>query len=198
LVFYLSFWWLNTILYCVIFYVLKAYEAPLRIILIYIGCGAGMAYFFFTLGEYGVLNFSEMYIAFLVFVKVLEAFRCLICDLSVLSAFARYPMDAMKDLSGLTDEEQKKKKKDKEQSTEKREKYVAFMLHVVNKLFLVTFGRVILALVWGFTSWIIGLLLRPYIANLFLFGENLNSRNFSFLRPIRKMRTRQSRFGVNV
>lgn len=49
-----------------------------------------MGYFFFRQGEYGVLSFSEMFIAFMLFIKVLESWRAFILDLAVLSSFAHY------------------------------------------------------------------------------------------------------------
>jgi len=91
--FYLSFWCIDTVLYAIIFYALQEYEQPLRIIVIYLGLFAGMLYFLITLGTYGILDFAEMYVPLLVFVKMLEALRGLICDGSVISAYMRYPSE---------------------------------------------------------------------------------------------------------
>jgi len=190
--FYLSFWCINTALYAIIFYFLQEYEQPLRIIVIYLGMFAGMLYFLISFGTYGILDFAEMYIPFLIFVKVLEAFRGLICDCAVISAYVRYPdTESQPPVNSAED-------KSIEKPSDTRQKYLTLMLHVINKLFLVNAGRIFVAFLWGVCSYIIAVVLRPIVANVFLFGKNVNNKGFNFLKPIRKLRMKQHKFGIKV
>jgi len=186
--FYLSFWCINTVLYAIIFYALQEYEQPLRIIVIYLGLFAGMLYFLITLGTYGILDFAEMYVPLLVFVKMLEALRGLICDGSVISAYMRYP----------SEQQSLDPKVPQEDPNEMRQKYLTLMLHVINKLFLVNASRIFMAFLWGILSYLVAVIMRPTIANMFLFGKNVNGKGFGFLKPLRKLRMKQTRFGIKV
>jgi len=173
-IFYIALWSICVIIYSIIFYFLQAYEQPLRIIIIYLCSATVMLYFLVYLGKYDILDFSQMYIAFLTVVKILEQFRGLISDLSVISSVLRYDKD------------------------EDRQKYLILMLHLLNKLFFVNAGRIGLAFIWGFCGYILSVLLHPVISNVFLFGRNVNNKHFHYLKPLRKIRAKQSKFGLKV
>jgi len=151
-----------------------------------------MLYFLINFGTYGILDFAEMYIPLLVFVKVLEAFRGLVCDCAVISAHVRYPEPDLNQPVNSADD------KPIEKPSDMRQKYLTLMLHVINKLFLVNAGRIFIAFLWGVCSYLIGIILRPVVANVFLFGKNVNNKGFNFLKPIRKLRTKQHKFGIKV
>jgi len=92
LLFYLSVWFLNTILYFFILYVwfLRPYEQPLRIIVIYLGLSIGVMYFMVHFGSYGIIDFADLYISFMAAFKQLEAFCSLVLDLVVISSFIKF------------------------------------------------------------------------------------------------------------
>uniref|UniRef100_A0A6B2L105 Glycosyl transferase 48 domain-containing protein n=1 Tax=Arcella intermedia TaxID=1963864 RepID=A0A6B2L105_9EUKA len=181
-IFFLSFWGINVIIYSFIFYLFQSYEQPLRIINIYIGIPVAMAYFLINNGKYGILDFAEIYVSFLVVVKLLEALRAGLCDAIVISSLIRYPknLDTTLKVDLI------------------REKYLTLMLHVINKFFFVNAARISIAFLWGVCAFIISLLMRPIISNMFLFGKYIGSKDFHFLEPMRKLRAKQGKFGVKV
>jgi len=133
-----------------------------------------MLYFLVYLGKYDILDFSQMYIAFMVVVKILEQFRQLVSNLAVISSYVRYEEDEL------------------------RQKYLILMLHLLNKLFFINAGRIGLAFIWGFFCYILSVLLHPVISNVFLFGRNVNNKHFHYLKPLRKIRAKQTKFGLKV
>uniref|UniRef100_A0A6B2KXC3 Glycosyl transferase 48 domain-containing protein n=1 Tax=Arcella intermedia TaxID=1963864 RepID=A0A6B2KXC3_9EUKA len=175
--FFLAFWFISTIIYALIYYLLQQYEQPFRIILIYLGCSGGMLYFFIKLGLYGVINFPELYVSFLFAVKILESFRGFMLDCIVIKSNLKYGEDKNK---------------------ENHELYELFMVHVINKFFLVNLGRISMAFIWCLLNTVVALLMRPYWAYFILFGKNAGSRAFAFLKPLRKRRKLQNRFGIKL
>jgi hypothetical protein len=176
--FYIAVWSLDVILYTIIFYFAQSYEQPLRIIFIYIGSLGILLLLLIYLGEYDILDFAEMYLPFLLVVKILEQFRGFICDACVISCHFRYSK-SKEDLAT-------------------RQKYLTLMLHLINKLFFVNAGRIFLAFLWGLCCFVLSVLLIPFVSNVFLFGRNVNTLNFTYLIPLRRIREKQRRFGIRV
>lgn len=200
---YLALWSSAVVIYGLVFYLLNAYEQPLRIIFVYLAALGALSIFFspslrdwrilgvvvsylVIYGSYGVLNFTSLYIPLLAAVKFLDSLRSVAIDLACISSLVRYrpkPDDTPARVKEIT---------------ESRQVYRAFIVSVLNKFFLVNMGRVLLALVWAVTSFILAVFMRPFIGNRFLFGRNAGSKNYSFLKSQRKMRARKKRFGLIV
>lgn len=137
-------------------------------------------------GSYGVLNFTSLYVPLLAAVKLLDALRSVVIDLACAASLVRYrskPKDTPEQEKALA---------------ESRQVHRAFILSVINKFFFVNLGRVLLALVWAVASFILAILMRPFVGNPFLFGSNAGSKNYSFLKSQRKTRAKKKRFGLIV
>eukprot|EP01125_Pyxidicula_operculata_P011382 TRINITY_DN3731_c0_g1_i4.p1 TRINITY_DN3731_c0_g1~~TRINITY_DN3731_c0_g1_i4.p1 ORF type:complete len:1585 (-),score=371.74 TRINITY_DN3731_c0_g1_i4:112-4866(-) len=169
-VFFLVFFSINVLLYGLIFYFLKTYEQPLRIMVIFLGNGAVMLYFILLYAKYNVLSIVDLYISILICAKILEQVRAILLDIAVIVSLKTKKIDSKTKLS--------------------------FFLSLINKFFFVMAGRMLFAVLWGIGNAIIGLLMRPFISNLFLFGKGSNDRDFSLLKPLRRHRAKRSKFGV--
>jgi len=194
-IYFLGFWFINVILYTLIYFILPHYEQPLRTFLIFVVEFCVVLYFMIWYGFYGVFNPASIYIAVLVLVKWLESIKALLCDFLVIAAWKRFPDPELPADAEVTEAHTKEINIQRES----REKYITFTVSIFHKIFLIGVGRAFMAFIWGIANFIVAVLMRPLIANLFLFGANSTrweTTLFSYLEEMRKTRKKKSAFGV--
>jgi len=101
-----------------------------------------------TYGTYRRVSGADVYIAGFVTVKVLQAFRIFLFTLCSFVSHVKYPINK-----------------------EARTAFIYTNALIINKLFMVNALRVVLAIIWLILVFIVGLLMRPFWANLLLFGR---------------------------
>lgn len=89
-------------------------------------------------------------------------------------------------------------KQQKEENETMRGMYITYTLNIINIIFLVHLGRVLLSLIWLIANFLVSMLMRPFLSNPLLFGLDADSRKFSFLMELRKIRHKKHAFGLKV
>uniref|UniRef100_A0A6B2KXJ2 Glycosyl transferase 48 domain-containing protein n=1 Tax=Arcella intermedia TaxID=1963864 RepID=A0A6B2KXJ2_9EUKA len=167
LVFFLEGWF-----YYILFYAIfsclpfiskswSAYITPVSLLLL-LAWGIGFVVVLVVFSSNRRVPWTEVGISFFIFIKLLAAFRTCILNFVIVAAFHKFPSKI------------EEKLKDKQQ----RNAFIMYFIVFTNHIFLTSSLRSTMALLWGFYSFIIGLLMRPLWGNLFLFGR------FTGLAPI--------------
>jgi len=92
----------------------------------------------------------------------LQSFRACVLNIIAFAAYSRYPSYIEEKIQDIT----------------RRKAFIVFYVTIFNQVFVVSFLRGILAVIWGFYSALIAVVMRPLWANLFLFGR------FTGLKPV--------------
>jgi len=134
--------------------VLHTFQTPAAMLLILAWIvGFLLQLLFFSANR--TVPWSNVYVSFFVFIKLLQSFRAMTLNAVVLGAYQKHKTSI------------EEKPKDKQ----RRNAFIVYYIILVNQIFLVSLLRSTFALVWGFYSFLVALLMRPLWANLFLFGR---------------------------
>lgn len=164
-------WLIACIFNFAIHFFFKSYEAPLRFVCIYVAFLMTIAAIVYKYD--GQKNFTAIYLAGIILVKVLEAFRALLLDAAVVVSLVKYADQA-----------------------KMQQKYLSFTLNVLNKIFFIQTCRAVYAFVWVLPNFVVGILMRPEISNWMLFGNNSGSKTFGYLNEMRRARATRRGFGL--
>jgi len=157
--------WLAFFLICWFFYMiffapfcfisaLRSFQTPAAMLYVL----AWIATFVVELVSYSaqrVTPWANVYVAFFVFVKLLQSFRACTLNAIVIGAYLKHKSSI------------EEKPKDKQ----RRNAFIVYYIILANQIYMVSLLRCTFALLWGFFSFLVALLMRPLWANLFLFGR---------------------------
>lgn len=204
--FFIFFWLISAVLYCIIFFLLYTYEQPLRILVVFLGVPSAMGYYLYLYSYYNAYRVTTIFIALVFTVKLLEAMRALTFDVMVLVACYKFRFPLRKDFEPTQQDYDENPGEnicaDKiytikvKQMEENKQKYLSWNVGVLNNFYLVHMCRMVLAIMWASLDLAVAVAMRPLWGNVFLFGATGNQKKFEYLLPMRKMHEQKKKYGL--